>query len=377
MRWRKVSSVLSRPGLRLIVAEQMNELNVLVLSRVGLPGTFFESITGIDPGISLKDGSRQLAEWLRKGGKTGRAVERLERAAPPIESDVPGVREDFLSMLAEAEVIFDTLLLPNNLPHLAPRLRWVHLGSSGLDAYLPSGVFESDITITNSRGAHAVAMAEHAFGFIFMLAKRAERLLENKREKRWDRFATMELREKTLGLVGLGAIGTETARLGKGIGMKVVATRKTALTRQADVAGVDEVYPVSELCEMLARSDIVVIAAPLTSETRGMIGEKELRSMKTGAYLINIARGPIVNESCLVRALKEGWIAGAGLDVFETEPLPVENELWMLPNVVLSSHGSPESDNHDQRTLDLFCDNLKRYLRNEPLRNVIERNKGY
>lgn len=187
----------------------------------------------------------------------------------------------------------------------------------------------------------------------------------------------MELRDRTVGIIGLGAIGGEVARLAKGIGMKVIATRRSATRRESGVFGVDELYPYLDLLQMLSESDLVVIAAPLTAETRGMIGEAELRAMRPTAYLINVARGPIINQSALIKALREGWIAGAGLDVFETEPLPPDSELWDLPNVILSSHMAGSTDRRSQRVLGLFCENLRRYLAGEQLLNVIDRQQGY
>ena len=248
-----------------------------------------------------------------------------------------------------------------------------------MERYLPTGVFDSDVIVTNSRGATALPIAEHTLAFMFMLARDVPRLLAAKQNRRWERFYTLELNRRTVGIIGLGAIGKEVARLAKSVGMKVIATKRSVKKRESGVLGIDELYPRSELLQMLSESDFVVVAASLTEETRGMISEAELRAMKSVAYLINIARGEIVDQGTLIKALREGWIAGAGLDVFETEPLPADSELWGLPNVILSSHISSwtDMDRRSQRVVGLFCENLRRYLAGEQLLNLVDREKGY
>ncbi|MFC1870556.1 D-2-hydroxyacid dehydrogenase, partial [Chloroflexota bacterium] len=226
------------------------------------------------------------------------------------------------------------------------------------------------------RGAIASPMAEQVMCFIFALAKNVPHLLENKRHKQWERFMTMELYDRTVGIIGLGAVGGQVTRLAKGIGMRVIATEMAATRQGSNIWGVDELYPGHALLEMLPESDFVVVSAPLTTETRAMIGEKELRAMKPTAFLINVARGKLINEPVLIKALKEGWIAGAGLDVFETEPLPADSELWELPNVILSSHSSGSTANNP-KLVGLFCQNLRRYLAGKQLINVVDKEKGF
>ena len=140
---------------------------------------------------------------------------------------------------------------------------------------------------------------------------------------------------------------------------------------------IDKIYPLDQFKELLHNSDFVVVAAPLTGETKGMMGTDEFKAMKKTAYIINIARGPIINEPAMIKALKEGWISGAGLDVFEKEPLPPDNELWILPNVIISPHSSGVSERQPYRLVALFCDNLRRYINNQPLLNVISQDRGY
>lgn len=338
---------------------------------------YIEDIAAVDSRISVEDGAEQFIAELRRKGRTGSLVDRLEKEVGV--GRVVGAEEDLDTLLAEAEVIFGTLLFPDDLLSRASRLKWIHTSATGVERYLPTGIFEGDVTVTNSRGATALPIAEHVLAFMFMLARNAPHLLAAKQARRWERFYTLELNHRTVGIIGLGTIGGEVARLAKGVGMKVIATRRSATKRESGVFGIAELYPRSELLQMLSKSDFVVIAAPLTEETRRMIGEAELRAMKSAAYLINIARGEIVNQSALIKALREGWIAGAGLDVFETEPLPPDSELWELPNVILSSHISSwtDIDRRSQRIVGLFCENLRRYLAGEQLLNVVDREKGY
>lgn len=356
----------------------MSKVNVVVLARLRLAHGYLDTIAAVDPRISVKDATELFAAELEKSGKKGPMVAYfLSEARLTPDRPRPGEHDDLDALLAEAEVIFGVLQFPERLLSRAPKLRWLHLASVGIDRHTSSGILDGNVIVTNSRGALAVDIAEHVLAFIFMLAKGAPRLFESKHDRRWDPFATLELRNRTLGIIGLGAVGSEVARLAGGIGMNVIATRKSAVKRASDTSGVNELYPVAQLPDLLARSDFVVITVPLTAETKGMFGETALRAMKPGAYLINVARGQIVDQTALVKGLKEGWIAGAALDVFETEPLPGDSELWQLPNVVLSYHMAGFADTHSQRIIGLFCENLKRYLAGEPLKNIVDKRREY
>ena len=205
---------------------------------------------------------------------------------------------------------------------------------------------------------------------------------------RWALFASQELRGATLGIVGYGSIGREVGRIGKCFGMRVVAAKRSVNeardtgyklpgTGDPEAQMPDRIYPPERLREMLAECDFVVISLPLTSETRGLIGEEELQAMKPTAYLVNVSRGGIVNEPALIKALQEGWIAGAGLDVFEMEPLPPDSPLYDLDNVILSPHVAGFSPHYDERASDLFAENLRRYLAGEELLNLVDKKAGY
>jgi phosphoglycerate dehydrogenase-like enzyme len=174
----------------------------------------------------------------------------------------------------------------------------------------------------------------------------------------------------------LGKVGEGIARAAKAFDMRVVATRRH-VTEQETSAAVDTLYPSDRLPEMLGESDFVVVTVALTKETQKLIGERELRAMKPTAYIINIARGSVIDEAALTKALKEKWIAGAGLDVFEKEPLPQNSELWTLPNVIITPHVAGLMPDYNARAMEVFCENLKRYLAGQPLINVINRTRGY
>jgi D-2-hydroxyacid dehydrogenase (NADP+) len=355
----------------------MGKLNVLIVSGATLYRGYLEKIAAVDPRILVREGIRQFIDDLKRTGQREVMVERLQEEANRWSiSQTSEGQEDMDTLLGQAEVIFGRIIFPDNLLLRAPGLKWVHVQGAGIDA-LPEAIFDSSITITNAKGARATPIAEQALTFIFTLGKNVLRLLSSKQSRKWERFRPQELQQKTVGIVGLGAVGSEVARLSKGVGMRVIATKRSATKREKGVSGVDELYPPRDLIQMFSDSDFVVVSAPLTEETRGMIGEKELRAFKPTAYLINVSRGQIVDETALIKVLKEGRIAGAGLDVFDREPLPPDSELWGLPNVILSYHMSGSTEKGTERELDLFCENLRRYLAGEQLLNLIDKQKNY
>ncbi|MBI2858890.1 MAG: D-2-hydroxyacid dehydrogenase, partial [Chloroflexi bacterium] len=344
-----------------------------VVSRLGLHKGFLQDIERVDHRITARDATAEVVAELREKGGKSHLLDLMEQ-----ESALHGFPSvDLDSELKQAEVIFAMAALPDRLLERAPHLKWLQLGGAGIDKYFGTGILDGKIIVTNSRGVAAIPIAEHILALMFMLAKNAPKLLANKQKKHWEKFQVIELRDKVVGLIGLGAIGGELARLAKAIGMKVIATRKSAIRRTVNSDGVDEVLPISDMPYLLSGSDFVVVAAPLTEETKGLIGEAELRMMKPSAYLVNVARGAIVDQKALINALKSGRIAGAGLDVVESEPLPAISELWELPNVVLSPHMAQTTDRRSHRIVGLFSENLRRYLAGENLLNLIESDRGY
>jgi phosphoglycerate dehydrogenase-like enzyme len=278
-------------------------------------------------------------------------------------------------LLAEVEVVYGLRFL-RNIVTRAPKLKWVQVMSAGVERFLDSDMLGSSVIMTNVSGIHATPISEFVLEIMLMFAKQAPLCFQLKQEKQWGRFVPLVLRSKTVGIVGLGNIGREVARLAKAFGMRVLATRRSArLVGRARY--VDIMLPPTQLGRLLAESDFVVLALPLTHETTRLIGEEELRVMKPTAYLINIARGDVVDEEALIRALDEKWIAGAGLDVVTTEPLPADSRLWELSNVILSPHVSGGMEDYAMRATELFSDNLRRYLGGKKLLNVVDKKKGY
>jgi phosphoglycerate dehydrogenase-like enzyme len=254
-----------------------------------------------------------------------------------------------------------------------PNLRWIHTISAGVDHLLFPELRESDAILTNASGVFNVPIAETVMAYILAVVKRLPEFWAHQRKHRWEKLPLRELRGLTVGIVGLGDIGTEVARLCRAFGMRVLGLRR----RPAPSDLADEVLPPDRLQDLLARSDFVVIAVPLTAETRGMIGRAELAAMKPDAWLVNISRGAIVDEEALVEALREGRIGGACLDVFAEEPLPPESPLWDMPNVIITPHNSWSSPHIEEREIALFLENLRRYVAGEPLLNVVDKQAGY
>ena len=237
-------------------------------------------------------------------------------------------------------------------------------------------VRERGLVVTNARGVFSRPIAEYVVMMCLAIARRLPQLLELQRERTWQPLRGRELGELTVGIVGYGSIGVEVARLLEPFGTRVIATRRHP-ERGAGAATSVELLPLGDLGRVLQESDIVVIAAPLTEETAGLIGAEQLAEMREDAWLINIARGRLIDEVALRRALESGWIGGAVLDVFSEEPLSPESPLYRLPNVVITPHTSWASDRVIERSVDLFVDNLRRDLAGEPLRNVVDLEAGY
>jgi phosphoglycerate dehydrogenase-like enzyme len=276
------------------------------------------------------------------------------------------------AILAEAEVMFGFPPIPD-LIRRAPNLKWIQDPLVGVEMFLTRDVVASPVILTNARGIHD-QVAELALMFALMLAKKAPACAGWQREKRWQKFVPGLLSNKTMGVLGLGHIGLKIARLAKSFHMKVIATEIKDMKKPRYV---DTILAAEKLPELLARSDYVVVATPLTGKTVKLIGEKELRAMKPTACLINIARGRILDEEALIRALKEGRIAGAGLDVFATEPLPPDSPLWDLNNVIITPHCAGLREDYDLLATRLFCKNLKRYLSGKALLNLVDKVRGY
>ncbi len=255
-----------------------------------------------------------------------------------------------------------------------PTLRWIHSVSAGVDHALRVVPDACQAVITNAAGLFDGPIAEMVMAYILAIAKRIPLFLQQQQRHQWHLLRLREVAGCTVGIIGLGRIGTEVARRCQGMGLRVIATRRHP-DRGGDFA--DLVVGPDRLSEILSGADFVVITAPLTPETRGLLDRDALRQMRPDAWLINVARGAILDQEALIQALQEGWIGGAALDVFEEEPLPPDSPLWDLPNVIITPHNSWSTPHLKQREARLFVENLRRYLSGQPLLNVVDRSRGY
>jgi phosphoglycerate dehydrogenase-like enzyme len=308
------------------------------------------------------------------------AVERLRERFPHV-TFVHAVDDDTRAgALVDCDVAY-TWILSAAEAATATRLKWVHSSAVAVETMALPELFARQILVSNSRGVQATPIAEHVFAVMLALAKQLPFILEHQRERRWaqndvtgERLPFL-LRGRTLGLIGVGTIGSEIALLGDAFGMHVAAVRRRVST--GAVAGVHEMLSYGDLDTLLERADVLVIAAPLTPETTGMIGTPQFARMKRGALLINVGRAKIVDHLALNAALRSGHLGGASLDVFHREPLPGDDPLWSAPNVILTPHTSGFRQGHWDDVIELFADNLRRFERGEPLRFRVEPSLGY
>jgi len=281
---------------------------------------------------------------------------------------------------SDAEVYFNWFYLKPDLLHhvldAAPHLRWHQTTSAGVNHILTPTYLQRDIILTNGAGTFAIPIAEFVLMYILFHAKNVTELLRLQAQHSWKKSIELPIQEvfgKTLLIIGAGYIGQAIAQRASAFGMQVWGSRR----QPQPTPGCDRVVGADEWRSLLPDADYVVLATPLTPETQGLFDAAALRAMRSSAYLINIARGAIVDEAALITALKEGWIAGAGLDTFSTEPLPPDHPFWSLPNVFVTPHTSGFSPRITERTTDLFLDNLARYRAGKPLRNVVDQTAGY
>ncbi len=272
---------------------------------------------------------------------------------------------------------------PSDIATISPRLRWLQYPGAGIDTLIDEGVLHPDVgfAVTTVGAANAESVAEYVLGAMLIFARRWNEMLALQRERAWASgrawhdLRGVELRGQTLGIIGFGAIGRRVAQIGRAFGMRILATRRT-IPAEAD-SDCDVLLPPERMLDLLGESDIVLLSIPRTPQTTGMIGERELRAMRSKAFLINIARGEVIQEPVLVRALRERWIAGAALDVTAQEPLPRESPLWSMPGVLITPHMSGLTTGYSRRVAELLADNLRRLQRGEPLLNQVNFQAGY
>ena len=286
----------------------------------------------------------------------------------------------FRGVMAEAEVLFGYIPeeYQSEIRRYLPRLRWMQSASAGIGWRAKAqGWTETDIEFTSSSGVHSTPLAEFCLMAMLMYVKDYFHMADEKARRHWQRTCATELRGKTLAVVGLGRVGTEVARLARCLGVRVVGTKRHIEGADPDKLNVETLYPWTGLKQMLGEADFVVLICPETEETRGLMGREELAAMKNGAVLINVARGSIVDEEALIDALRSGHLGGAALDVAQIEPLLPESPLWDLPRVIISPHSASTADTENAKLTEIFCDNYVRYLRGEPLRNLLDKKLLY
>lgn len=337
----------------------MAELNIIVSTTMAQPSPFgvgvgekcLAKIRAVSPDIKVTDVSTLLYEDQR-GDFTHKA--------------------EYDAILKDTGVMFG-FRLPKDALKRAPKLKWIQMMTAGVERYLDADMIKSDVVITNASGLAAIPIAEWLMTVMLMSARQMPRYFRNQQESKWERYSSAILRGKTVGIIGLGAIGTKTARLANSFGMKVIGCRRS----QRRARYCDAIVPREKLPELLAESDFVIIAVPWTPETNGMIGAKELASMKPTAFLLNIGRGDIINEPELIKALETKRVAGAGLDVFSQEPLPPSSPLWKLPNVIMTPHIAGSMEDYVGQACDMFVKNLERYVAGKRLFNIVDKKRGY
>ncbi len=271
--------------------------------------------------------------------------------------------------------IFEGGLWPKAVT-LARKARWFHSMGTGVDRLLTPETVAHPAVLTNGRGVFRGPLGDWTVGMMLHFAFNLPRILKQQREGVWKPFTSPGIQGATLGVIGYGSIGREAAEKAKPFGVKVLALRRRAGLAKPDGIA-DRFFDPSEICGLMAESDYVLLATPLTAETRGMIGAKEIGAMKKNAVLINVGRGPVVDEAALIRALESGAIRGAALDVVATEPLPYPHPFYTLENVVLSPHTADHTEGFLLPSVDCFVENVMRFWRGEALENVVDKSAGY
>lgn len=296
---------------------------------------------------------------------------RIAEACPGIEIDNLTAGGDLPHRIAGAQIV--TGQIPPDALRVAGALRWVHSWMAGPNDQLYPDFVAHPVAFTCSRGNGAIPLAEHAMMLMLMLNRQASRWTQAQRDRRWERFTHDELNGKTLGLIGTGNSGADLARKAKAFHMTTLGLSRSG----RPVEGVDEMFGRDRLHALLARADVVVVSAPLTPETEGMLGEAEFRAMKPTAHYICFSRGGIADDAVLLRALQEGWIAGAGLDAHADEPLSEDSPFWTAPNTIITPHNGATTQATAERGFDIFVDNLARFAAGRALFNLVDKTAGY
>jgi phosphoglycerate dehydrogenase-like enzyme len=322
----------------------MKKLSILVLSAPD------------EPQLSMLDELRETANIV-----VGNSANAFEKAA------------------ATAEVIFNwsgSLSLIREVFVMSHAARWVHSRSAGLERTLFPELIASDVTMTNGSGVFSPSLGEFALAAILYFAKDFRRMIRNQMAGVWEQFDVLPIAGQTVGIVGYGDIGRAVAARVRALGMNVLAVKRHVSQKNSDSL-VDQIYRPDHLIEMLPRCDYVVVAAPLNAETRGLIGEAEFAAMKPSVVIINVGRGPVIDERAMIKALSEHKIKGAALDVFDEEPLPTGHPFYKLENVLLCPHCADHTPDWLDNAMRFFIAQFERFRRGEPLLNVVDKKLGY
>jgi phosphoglycerate dehydrogenase-like enzyme len=305
--------------------------------------------------------------------------EFLSRSSDNVSILISNNIEELKANASKADAILyaylDARLLANVLP-LANRVRWVHCLWTGVEGILVPELLAHPALLTNARGAFKGPLADWVIAVMLFFAFDLRRVIRQQEQAVWEPFVGDTLNGRTLGVVGYGAIGSAAATRAQTFGMNIAALRRRLELFEGNTT-VDRSYSPSQLKEMMAASDYVLVTTPLTAVTRGLIGEAEIEAMKSTAVIINIGRGPVIDEASLIRALESGRIRGAALDVFNTEPLPSNHPFWRMPNVLLSPHTADRVSGFLEPAFECFRENLNRFINGQQLLNVVDKSAGY
>ncbi|MCG8548474.1 MAG: D-2-hydroxyacid dehydrogenase [Alphaproteobacteria bacterium] len=302
------------------------------------------------------------------------AAARHPDLAKTLEVTYSWDNEGFADFMKSADILFAQRFPTEDLATVAPNLKWINVPSAGIEYLMPMDWLPESVVLTNISGTHAPKAAEFVTMAVLMLNARLPAVIANQRDARWEQLFSTRVAGKTVTIVGLGNMGRAAARSLRSMGVQVRGVRRSA----APDDDVDEIFATDALADALDGADFLVVAAPLTAETRGMIDAAMLDRLKPGAGVVNIGRGPIIDYDALSERLESGRLGGAVLDVFAPEPLPADSPLWGVRNLVVTPHiSSDDAAQYLLRALDIFFDNLQRYLDEAPMRNVIDRDLGY
>ncbi len=327
-----------------------------------------ERIRQTDPDLEIMYDPSLLGKPRYRNDQRGGFIERTREQ-----------EERYIGMMSEAEILFGYAPVDyRDLEKWFKKLKWIQSPSAGVGwSARKYGWTELDVDITTASGMHGTPFAEFCLMSMLMFVKNYFLMAKQKLRHVWKRTSGLELRGKTLGVIGLGSVGREVARLGQCFGMHVVGTKRNTEGVDPASVNVDSLYAFDDLSPVLSCSDFIVLICPETDETRGMIGREELTEMKKGVVLINIARGSIVDEVEVIKALHSGHLGGLASDVAAEEPLAATSPLWDMPNVVISPHSASTVEEENEKLTEIFVENLQRYIEGKPLKNLLNKKTLY